>query len=101
MAETVSGRLPDDLAKDLTAWGRETGRSRSETLRDVVRKGLKADRLERALEAYRRREVSIGRAAQMAGLPLIVFMDEMKRAGVYLNYGVDDLHHDMDWAARQ
>lgn len=101
MTETVSGRIPGDLARDFDAWGKETGRSRSELLRDVVRKGLKADRLERALEAYRRREVSIGRATEMAGIPMSSFLDEMKRAGILMNYDREELARDLAWAERQ
>lgn len=100
MSETVSGRLPDDLVHELDALGDLTGKSRSEMLRDVVRRGLAAERLDRALEAYRRREVSLGRASEMAALPITVFLDELRRAGILLNYTHEDLAEDLAWAKR-
>lgn len=100
MGETVSGRLPDDLVRDLDELGKLEGKSRSEILRDVVQKGIAAERLERALEAYRRRLASLGRASEMAGLPITVFLDELRRAGILLNYTREDLAEDLAWAKR-
>lgn len=100
VGETVSGRLPDDLVRELDDLGRLTGKTRSETLRDVVQKGVAAERLERALDAYRRRAVSLGRASEMAGIPIAVFLDEMRRAGILLNYTREDLSEDLAWARR-
>jgi len=100
MAETVSGRLPDDLVRALDELGRSTGQSRSEMLRIVVQRGVAEVRLERGLDAYRRREVSLGRAAEIAGVHLTVFLDALRRAGIHLNYGLAELAEDMDWAER-
>jgi predicted HTH domain antitoxin len=101
MAGIVSGRLPDDLLRDLDRWGRSTGRTRSEVLRDVVRRGLAAERLERAVEAYRRREASLGKAADLAGVPPTVFLDALRQAGVVLPYDKEEAERDLDWAAKQ
>lgn len=98
MAETVSGRLPPDLLRELDRLGRLSGKSRSEILRDVVRRGVAAERLERALDAYRRREVSLGRASEMAGVPLTVFLDELRRAGILRDYDTEELRRDLEWA---
>lgn len=98
MTDTVSTRLPPDVVRALDALGRELGRNRSELLRDVIVRGLDAERLARALDALRARRVSLGRAAEMAGLPVTVFLDEVRRAGVLLDYDLDDLRHDLAWA---
>ncbi len=98
MGETISGRLPDDLVQGLDELGRLTGKSRSEMLRDVVRRGIAAERLEQALEAYRRREVSLERASELAGVPITVFLDELKHAGILRNYDVHELRRDLMWA---
>ena len=100
MAHTVSGRLPPDLLRELDHLGKVAGKTRSEMLRDVVRRGVAAERLERALEAYRLRQVSLGRASEMAGVPLTVFLDELRRAGVLRDYGADELRRDLEWAAQ-
>jgi predicted HTH domain antitoxin len=100
MAHTVSGRLPPDLLRDLDRLGKDAGQTRSEVLRDVVRRGVAAERLERALEAYRRRQVSLGKASEMAGLAVTVFLDELRRVGILRDYGADELRQDIEWAKR-
>lgn len=53
-------------------------------------------RLEVAVALYRDRKVSMGRAAQFAALPRIPFQRELARRGVTVDYGVDDLHADLE-----
>lgn len=98
MGETVSGRLPEDLVAGLDELGEATGRTRSDVLREVVRHGLAEVRLERAIDAYRAGEASLGRASEIAGLPIACFLDELRQAQVPLRYGPDELAEDLDWA---
>jgi predicted HTH domain antitoxin len=98
MARTVSGRLPPDLVRELDHLGKLAGKTRSEILRDVVRRGVAAERLDRALQAYRRRQVSLGRASELAGVPVTVFIDELRGAGILRHYGADELRRDLEWA---
>jgi len=100
MAHTVSGRLPPDLLRELDSLGKRAGKTRSEILRDVVRRGVAAERLERALEAYRHRQVSLGRASELAGLPVTVFIEELRRAGILRDYHADELRSDLEWAGQ-
>lgn len=100
MGETVSGRLPDDIVAALDELGRASGRSRSEVLRDVVRRGVAAERVAQAIEAYRTRRASLGKATQMAGISMGVFLDELRRAGILRDYERTDLQEDLEWAAK-
>lgn len=51
-----------------------------------------------AVGLYTRREVSLGRAAKVAGMPYVAFMHELGRRGVCLNYTLEDVEHDMRMA---
>ncbi|MBC8097591.1 MAG: UPF0175 family protein [Akkermansiaceae bacterium] len=51
-----------------------------------------------AVGLYTRREVSLGRAAKVAGMPYVAFMHELGRRGVCLNYTLEDVEHDMQMA---
>lgn len=52
-------------------------------------------RLALALGLYTGRAVSLGRAARIAGIPYIAFMEEMGKRGICMNYSVEDLEHDI------
>ena len=43
--------------------------------------------LQRALDRYRLKLISLGRAAEMAGLPYDKFIDELERKGIPLHFG--------------
>jgi predicted HTH domain antitoxin len=57
-------------------------------------------RLALALGLYAGRHVSLGRAAKIAGIPYIAFMDEMGKHGICLNYTKEDLEHDFEMAEK-
>lgn len=100
MGETVSGRLPDDVIAALDELASATGRSRSDVLRDVVRRGVAAERVAQAIEAYRHRRASLRKAASMAGIPIGAFLDEIRRAGILRDYHAADVQEDLEWATR-
>ena len=57
-------------------------------------------RLELAVGLYVGRQVSLGRAARIAGLPYASFMHEIGHRGLCINYTVEDAEHDMRMAER-
>lgn len=50
-----------------------------------------------AVGLYSGRHALLGRAAKMAGMPVVLFMKELGRRGVYRNYSVEDALHDVQW----
>lgn len=48
-----------------------------------------------AIGFYKRDEVSLGRAAEVAGLTSVQFLSELGRRHIPINYGPDDLQADM------
>lgn len=55
-------------------------------------------RIELAVGLYAGREVTLGRAARIAGVPYTAFMHEIGRRGICINYSVEDALHDMKMA---
>lgn len=97
----MSGRLPEDVVAALDELASATGRSRSDVLREVVRRGLAAERIAQAVEAYRHHRASLGKAAGMAGVPIGAFLDEIRRAGILRDYHAADAQEDLAWATRK
>ena len=48
-----------------------------------------------AIGFYKREEVSLGRASEVAGLSSVQFLGELGRRHIPINYGPDDLQADM------
>ncbi|MEI6820056.1 MAG: UPF0175 family protein [Verrucomicrobiota bacterium] len=56
---------------------------------------IEPKKLEAAVELYRERKLSMGRAAQMAGLLRPVFQRELAKRGVTVDYDVEDFEDDL------
>jgi len=92
---TVSMRLSTAEAERLERQAREMGIERPTFLKRALRRGVCDLLFERGCEAYRRGEVTLSRAAEIAGLSLRDMMVRMQRADLELSYGVDDLARDL------
>lgn len=55
-------------------------------------------RIELAVGLYAGRQVTLGRAAKIAGISYTAFMHEIGRRGICLNYRVEDALHDLEMA---
>ena len=92
---TVSLRLPESEAERLERVARGMGVERSTLLRLALRRGAQALLLERACDAYRRGEVTLSRAAEMADLNVREMILKLCDQDVTLSYGPDDLATDL------
>ena len=92
---TVSLRLPESEVSRLESTAQAMGVDRSTLLRWAVRRGAGAVLLECAFDAYRRGDVTLSRAAEIAGLSLRDMILKLRDQDVELNYGPEDLAADL------
>lgn len=52
-----------------------------------------------AIGLYKREEISLGRAAEVAGISSVQLLGELGRRHIPINYGPDDLQSDLGLAA--
>ena len=55
---------------------------------------IKQKRLEYALSEYSKRKISIGKASEIAKIPLSDFMEEAAKHNIPINYSKEDLKRD-------
>ena len=92
---TISIRIPTAEAVLLDRLARNVGLDRATLLKQALREGCHDVLFERAGSAYRKGEVTLSRAAEMAGISLRDMMLRLYSAGITLNYGVEDLAEDL------
>lgn len=63
-----------------------------------VKVSAKEAQLDFAVGLYTGKHASLGRAAQVAGIPKILFMQELGKRGVAMHYTIEDVEHDMKMA---
>lgn len=86
--DTEEVRVLDEVA------GRE-GLDRSAMLKRFLRRGYAEYRQEEACAAYRRGEVSLSRAAEMAGVPVHEFLARLPDTGLQRNLTPDELRREL------
>ena len=92
---TLSVRLDVDEVQQLDEAAEQDGLDRSSILKRLVRRGYADYRFEAACTAYRRQEVSLSRAAELAGLSVYDFLARLPATGTQLNLTPDDLRQEL------
>jgi predicted HTH domain antitoxin len=77
---TISTRVPEDLEAELEAYLESERLDRSTAVRKLLSEGLEAWRTERALERFADDEMSLTKAADIAGVSVWEFADLVKDA---------------------
>src|SRR3989338_1283482 len=96
MAETVSVRIDKEGLKEINEISKLEKKTKSNVLREVLDKGIKEKKLEIALEKFRNKEASIGKAAIIAQMPLSQFMDVLVEKNIDFHYGIKELEEDFE-----
>ncbi|AEA46506.1 UPF0175 family protein [Archaeoglobus veneficus] len=81
-------RLREDRIIEIDRIAKEEGKQPSEVLREIIEKGLREYKIEKAIEKYQRGLISQGAAAEEAGLTLQEFHQELRRRGYTLRLDV-------------
>ncbi len=100
MSETVASRLPESVVKDIDYVAEEEKTDKSKVVRELLSKAVNEKLLDLALEKYSKRLVSLGRAAELARIPLADFMVAAAQRRVSLNYSIASLEKDFEAALK-
>jgi predicted HTH domain antitoxin len=91
---TVASRLPEDLVRDLELVERVEQTDRATAVRKLLARALEHWKLDYYADRYGRGELSLGRAAEQAGVSLWRMMDHVHRQKVAVQYDLEDLRRD-------
>lgn len=89
--EHITGRVPKKQVEQLNKISKEEGIDRSTALRKVLGIGLREYSRERALDRYHRGKISIGKAAQEAGVSVFEIYDILEAAKIPIQIDIKSL----------
>lgn len=90
---TKSVRLTPDESRELSALSKQSAVSETALMKKWVTEGIKAEKLERAIQAYQKRLVSLGEGAAMANISYNRFTREIESRNIIV---LDDDGHFYD-----
>ena len=92
---TLSARVEEEEARKIDQLAAELGLDRGALLRQMIRRGLREIVSQTALDAYRRGEVTLSRAAEMASISLRDMLLRLSEESLELNYDLAELERDI------
>lgn len=91
MGDFISFRSKKELRELAGLLAKLESRNISDTYRDVFRVGIEEKRKKVALDKYSKGEVSLGKAAEVAGVSIWEMLDLLKERKVDLNLDAKDI----------
>lgn len=88
-SEYVATRLPADLLRGVEELVKEEKVDRSAALRRLIDVGLKEMKRKKAVELYRSGKLTLGMAAEIAGMSVWAMAEVLRRENVPFNLDVD------------
>lgn len=95
MIETISVRLDEKLIKEVENIEDELKTDRSEVIRRLLDQSIKEWKIKRVIELLRKGEISIGKAAELAGITLYEMIKIADDSGILIGYSEKDLAKDV------
>jgi predicted HTH domain antitoxin len=92
---TLSLRMDVDEVRSLDRAAAQDGLDRASLLKRLLRRGYADYRYEVACAAYRRGEVSLSRAAEMAGIGVYDLLSRFPADNLQLNLTAEDLRREL------
>jgi predicted HTH domain antitoxin len=94
-SSTVSTRLDDQELALIQSLAELEGCDRATLIKSLLRKGMVHLRREQAVRAFRREEVTLSKAAELAGMDQWDFLALMETEKLDLHYDVADFEQDL------
>ena len=96
MGETVTTRVDDEMAKGIDFFAKREKLDRSTITRRLLARALEEETLDYALELYKKGEITLGRAGEIAGKHLREMMIIASKRGIPFQYSLKDLREDFE-----
>ncbi len=90
MAKPTTFRIPDDLLREIEKNIRDSRLDRSVYLREVLQKGVRADKQDRWLRKYIAGEVALMDVCRELNWTPWELLDQLKARDLYLNVSLED-----------
>ena len=95
MGSTITTRVGKETKRELERIVESEKLDRSTVVRRLLERAIKNYKLDEALERYRNREVSLGRAAEHAGVSVRKILSEAKKRDIHFDYANASLREDV------
>ncbi len=94
MSENIAARVGTDIARSIRYLVKEEKTDKSKLIRELLADAVNSRMLDLALEKYSKKSISLGKAAELAGVSIAEFMKVAAERKIPLHYSVSSLEND-------
>ena len=91
----ITTRVPEELAKEVERIAQAEALDKSTTIKRLLIKAVEAWKMDHALKLYQEGKISIGKAAEIAGVSLWEIIDNILKRKIPLQITREDLEEDL------
>ena len=91
----ITTRVPEELAKEVERIAQAEALDKSTTIKRLLIKAVEAWQMDHALKLYQEGKISIGKAAETAGVSLWEIIDNILKRKIPLQITREDLEEDL------
>lgn len=95
---TLANELPADILNEIKYWSEK---ERTDTKSFIVRlidEGLREWKIQKVLKMYKNQEITLWKAAEIAGVSLAELLSELPKQKVVFQYDLEELKEDLEYA---
>jgi len=100
MSVTITTKVPEEMEKEIARIAKEENLNKATVIRRLLTQAIERWRIERALREYQEGNITIAKAARMAGVSLRKIMRMAAEAEIPFQYSVEDLRKDYEAALK-
>ena len=95
---TIVTELPVTTLKEIEYWSEREGTEKSIFLTGLIDEGLHEWKMHKALSMYKDHQVTLWKAAEIAGVSLSELLAELPKQKIIFQYDMAELSEDMEYA---
>lgn len=97
----ITTRVPEELAREVERIAQAEALDKSTTIKRLLIKAVEAWKMDHALKLYQEGKISIGKAAEIAGVSLWEILEAVLKRKIPLQMSREDLEEDLKAASAE
>jgi predicted HTH domain antitoxin len=94
----IANELPAEILGEIEYWSKKEKTDTTTFILRLIDEGLHEWKLHKALGMYKNQEISIWKAAEVAGVSLAELLSELPKQKIIFQYDLEDLKEDIEYA---
>lgn len=95
---TIAKELPADILKEIKYWSKKERTDTNSFIVRLIDEGLREWKINKVLRMYKNQEITLWRAAQIAGVSLAELLSELPKHKIVFQYDAEELREDLEYA---